>query len=75
MAAVPVDLRRAPCRKLCRWERTDETVGGEVAFACQGCGSQWVASQAWTPADHTGIVPEAVQDERRRGRGWQAGQK
>lgn len=67
-------LRLAPCRKLCRWERTAETVRGERAFACRGCGSQWVASEAWTPADHTGEVPEVVQAERRRGRGWQHGQ-
>jgi hypothetical protein len=63
------DLEIAACRRLCSWHDTGERPAGERLFACTGCGSEWVASQAWTPIDHTGVVPEEVQAERRRGRG------
>jgi hypothetical protein len=60
------DLRVSACRRLCRWSATRGRLGGEQVFACAGCGSQWVASEPWTPIDHTGVVPEPVQEERRR---------
>lgn len=60
-------LEIAACRRLCSWARTGESLDSEPLFACSGCGSEWVASEAWTPIDHTGVVPEAVQEERRRG--------
>jgi hypothetical protein len=62
-------LEIAACRRLCSWGPTERSLGGETLFACSGCGSEWVASEPWTPIDHTGVVPEAVQAERRRGRG------
>jgi hypothetical protein len=65
--ARPLEI--AACRRLCSWHDTGDLLDEERLFRCSGCGSEWVASQAWTPVDHTGVVPEPVQDERRRGRG------
>jgi hypothetical protein len=63
-------LEIAGCRALCGWAATGERLDGEPLFACRGCGSEWVASQEWTPVDHTGVVPGPVQEARRaRGRG------
>lgn len=63
----PRPLRVSGCRRLCRWAATAQSRAGEPLFACCGCGSEWVPSEAWTPIDHTGAVPEAVQRERGRG--------
>ena len=69
-------LEIAGCRQLCSWAATEESLGGEPVFACAGCGSEWVASEPWTPIDATGSVPDAVQALRRtRGRGWHTGQE
>jgi hypothetical protein len=57
------------CRSLCEWYKTDKRIAAETVFACIGCGSEWVATEPWTPIDHEGFVPDAVQEERRRGRG------
>jgi len=58
------------CQALCAWRDTGTHLDGERLFACAGCGSEWVPSEAWTPVDHTGEVPAAVQEARRtRGRG------
>ncbi len=66
----PRPLTIAGCRSECAWAATGERLGGEDLFACAGCGSEWVASEPWTPIDWTGVVPESVQRERgRRGRG------
>jgi hypothetical protein len=62
-------LEISACRRLCSWSDTGDRLDGERLFRCAGCGSEWVASQPWTPVDHTGDVPEPVQRERRRGRG------
>ncbi|HSE10758.1 MAG TPA: hypothetical protein VLB29_18990 [Nocardioidaceae bacterium] len=66
-------LRISACRRLCSWGETPALLDGERIFACSGCGSQWVASEPWTPIDHTGVVPAAVQqaaqETRRRGGG------
>jgi hypothetical protein len=62
-------LEIAACRRVCSWHGTGTEYDGEPLFRCAGCGSEWVVSQPWTPIDHTGVVPEAVQAERRRGRG------
>ncbi|MGA9749798.1 MAG: hypothetical protein WBQ50_20285 [Nocardioides sp.] len=53
-------LQIAACRSVCAWARTDDHRGSEPLFACAGCGSEWVPSEAWTPIDWTGSVPEAV---------------
>jgi hypothetical protein len=66
---MPRPLVIAACRSLCQWRKTEETIAAEPVFACSGCGSEWVASEPWTPIDHDGFVPDAVQEERRRGRG------
>jgi hypothetical protein len=62
-------LRISPCRRECSWAAQAEVRDGLPVFACASCGSEWVASEPWTPADWTGAVPEAVQRERElRGR-------
>lgn len=65
---MPRPLEIAACRSLCSWGETGEWLGDERVFACGGCGSEWVASQAWSPIDSNGTIPEAVHEERRRGR-------
>jgi hypothetical protein len=67
MDAAPLQI--SACRRLCRWEGSDDDRSGEKVFRCAGCGSEWVASEPWTPIDHSGVVPEPVQAARRRGRG------
>jgi hypothetical protein len=57
-----------PCRSECSWSASGELLGGEPVFACEACGSEWVRSQAWTPVDWAGVVPDAVQAERDRQR-------
>ncbi len=75
MESVSGPLEIAACRSLCQWDDTGERLDGERLFACQGCGSEWVPSQEWTPVDYTGAVPEPVAEVRRaRGGGWQRGQ-
>ena len=70
MAPVSRPLEIRACRAECAWAARDEMLDGLPLFACTGCGSEWVASEPWTPADRDGVVPEAVQRERgRRGRG------
>ncbi|MGI8718498.1 MAG: hypothetical protein ACR2JN_11780, partial [Lapillicoccus sp.] len=57
------------CRSECAWSASGGTLGGERLFACAGCGSEWVAGQAWTPVDWQGGIPDAVRAERaERGR-------
>jgi hypothetical protein len=66
---MPRPLTIRACLKLCTWDKTDETIAGEQVFACSGCGSEWVASEPWTPIDSDGLVPDAVQEAvTRRGR-------
>ena len=43
-----------PCRRECRWRPTSRRLGPEPLFACTSCGSEWVASQPWTPVDADG---------------------
>jgi hypothetical protein len=57
-------LRIAACRSLCSWQEAGERLGGEQLFACSGCGSEWVPSEAWTPVDYTGTVPAPVAEAR-----------
>ena len=60
-------LKIAACRQLCDWSPTQTRYGGEPVFACRGCGSQWVRSEPWTPAQADGTVPDVVRQERQRG--------
>jgi len=62
-------LTVSACLRLCAWSAREETLDGEPLFGCAGCGSEWVPSQAWTPIDWQGEVPEAVQEARRTARG------
>jgi len=66
---VPQDkptLAIAPCRKLCDWAPTQtsptQAYGDSALFRCGGCGSEWVASEAWTPRQFDGSVAIAVQE-------------
>ena len=68
----PRDLQAWPCQSRCLWSATDEVLEVRVApgktaplrvFACAGCGSEWVRSEGWTPADVSGEVPGAVRAE------------
>ncbi len=56
-------LAQEPCRQLCAWSRTERTNGALPVFACAGCGSEWVRSEAWTPRQHDGSVPADVTAE------------
>ncbi|MDI2028534.1 hypothetical protein QFW96_07920 [Saccharopolyspora sp. TS4A08] len=53
------------CRSLCSWHRTPKELNGLPLLACRGCGSQWIRSEAWTPIDHTGRIPDDVRAELR----------
>ena len=62
-------LTIAPCRRLCDWIRTPGSYDGQPLLACRGCGSQWVRSEPWTPAQADGSRPPAVEVELRRSAG------
>ena len=55
------------CRSLCDWALTPARYDDQPVLACRGCGSQWVRSEPWTPAQADGTVPDAVREERQRG--------
>ena len=55
----PLAIR--PCQALCAWSAVDARPGDvDVLLRCGGCGSEWRASEAWTPIDADGRVPDAV---------------
>ena len=56
-------LAVSPCRTLCDWTRADAA----GLFRCGGCGSEWVATERWTPRQADGTVPAAVLEELQRG--------
>lgn len=58
-------LEIAGCVSRCSWRDTGDLLEGEALFACDGCGSEWVPSESWTPVDWTGAVPRSVQEVRR----------
>ncbi|MCP2170315.1 hypothetical protein [Goodfellowiella coeruleoviolacea] len=57
------ELAAHPCRSRCAWRPTRRELAGLPVLACQGCGSQWVRSEPWTPIDHDGRIPDAVRAE------------
>ena len=61
------ELVISPCQARCSWSTSGERLEGELLFACVACGSEWIASEAWTPVDWQGLVPDAVEAERARG--------
>ncbi len=52
-------LEQHPCQDLCAWV-PDLRPATPPRLRCEGCGSQWDRSQAWTPIDRDGRVPDAV---------------
>ena len=62
-------LAVSPCRGICTWAPTGATVGPArlALFACGGCGSEWVRTEAWTPVGAEGQVDAAVAAERAAG--------
>jgi hypothetical protein len=65
-ATPPAALAQHPCQLVCRWEPTGTRREGLPLFRCGGCGSQWVRTQAWTPAGADGRVSPAVAAEAAR---------
>lgn len=66
------ELEAWPCQSVCVWQPSgqrwyDQTAGELDVFGCVGCGSEWVRTEAWTPIDADGRVPEPVAAERARG--------
>jgi hypothetical protein len=51
------------CQTLCKWGKTGQNFEAEPLYACSGCGSEWVPSEAWTPIDADGLVPAEIQAE------------
>ena len=57
----------SPCLALCAWQDAapaPQTLEDLPLLTCQGCGSQWIRSEPWTPRDADGSVPPAVRRER-----------
>ena len=46
-----------------------DTIRDQPVLACRGCGSQWVRSEPWTPAQADGSRPPAVLEELSRAAG------
>ena len=66
---MPV-LAANPCLRVCDWAPTGTMHDALALFECSGCGSQWVRSQAWTPARADGTVaPSVAAEAARRGGG------
>jgi hypothetical protein len=56
-----------PCQGICAWALVPETAADPVPrFACSGCASEWVRTEAWTPIGSDGVVPEDVRREAAR---------
>ena len=58
-----MDLVSKPCKELCNWAETPTPRDGKKLFECSGCGSQWMRGEPWTPRQHDGTTPPAVQAE------------
>lgn len=57
-----------PCQSICRWNPTgevwlDAASAALRVFRCEGCGSEWVRTEAWTPVDVDGHIPPSVAAE------------
>jgi hypothetical protein len=62
------DLAVQPCRAVCEWRPAGRSVGPHPLHECRGCGSQWLATEGWTPVDADGTVPPTVLASRARAR-------
>ena len=50
-----IPLASRPCLQLCRWLLVrGQARAGLPLFRCQGCGSEWVRTEPWTPVDVDG---------------------
>jgi hypothetical protein len=60
-------LAANPCQLICDWRSTGEARDGLPVFRCVGCSSEWVRTEAWTPARADGTVaPEVAAEAARR---------
>lgn len=64
-------LRRNPCQNRCNWVPAGEVRDGGRVFVCTGCKSEWIRTEAWTPANRDGSITPEVMAERMRGSGEQ----
>ena len=65
-----MSLKEAPCQDLCDWQATETSYEGKPLIACNGCGSQWVRSERWTPRQADGSTPPVVQEQVRLNQPW-----
>lgn len=65
-----MELTSNPCKDLCDWQPTATMRDGKPLIECNGCGSQWVRGEAWTPRQHDGSCPPAVQAELKIAQPW-----
>jgi hypothetical protein len=54
------------CQQVCEWSTTGARRDGLPLFVCAGCGSEWVRTEAWTPARADGTVAADVAAEAAR---------
>ncbi|WP_156860208.1 hypothetical protein [Propionibacterium sp. oral taxon 192] len=59
-------LVRNPCQGKCDWRATEQWRDQNRLFRCEGCGSEWLRTQPWTPANADGQIAEAVLVEKAR---------
>lgn len=67
-AAGERPLAQQPCRQLCDWSATGESIGELPVFACAGCGSEWIRSEGWTPRQWDGTQLAVIEAEAARRR-------
>lgn len=65
-----MDLIASPCRDLCDWQATQTSYDGKPLIACNGCGSQWVRGEPWSPRQADGSCPPVVQEQLRLSQPW-----
>lgn len=56
-------LATNPCQDKCDWRPGAEVYQDMRVFECQGCGSEWMRDQRWTPRNADGAIAESVQEE------------
>ena len=54
------------CQLVCDWSATGERRDGLALFRCAACRSEWVRTEAWTPARADGTVSAEVAAEAAR---------
>jgi hypothetical protein len=56
-------LAANPCQQVCDWSATGGERDGLALFRCAACRSEWVRTEAWTPARADGSVSADVAAE------------